>query len=166
MQTFFTPINKPANNVNFFGTTYKSFKDKVLNDTIFTKFPYMKGEKKINLNLIANTNPVFVLNQIKDPTYKVNLAFNPYNLFAKNVAKMQEILYYTANPTYDFKIGNTPVKIGDKYIQIGYAYIPTYATADYFNKLNTEDLEKVLEVLQLIDEYEKVEELFGFLAAA
>lgn len=54
----------------------------------------------------------------------------------KAATALMEYAYYLDNPSYDFMIYNTPVKIHGNYIQVGSEIIPTFTNAKYFSKFN------------------------------
>lgn len=162
-------VNNTNTNTNIFstlfGTKATSFKDTLLNNTAFKKYPYMKYPfissggfpasavktytttsiypKSMYMSLI-NTTPVY---------YNPGVVYiNTYDDYLKNLVKLQDLLYYAANPTYDFKLADgTPVKIDSNYIQIGNKLIPMSITKDMFNSLSTATKTAINDIFVLID---------------
>ena len=54
-------------------------------------------------------------------------------------SRLFDYIYYTENPSYDFKIGDIPVKIHGNYIQVGSRLIPKFTSSSFFNDLPKKD---------------------------
>lgn len=57
----------------------------------------------------------------------------------KAASRLFDYIYYTENPSYDFKIGDIPVKIHGNYIQVGSRLIPKFTNSSFFNDLPKKD---------------------------
>lgn len=60
------------------------------------------------------------------------------NEWNKAASRLEEILYYTENPSYDFKIGNNYIKKFGTHIQVNDMIIPTFARSNFFDDLNND----------------------------
>lgn len=76
----------------------------------------------------------------KDNYYKMNAVDDKIlNLeWNKAATYLKDYLYYSARPSYDFLIGDTPVKIHGNYIQVGSLIIPTFTKSSWFKDLDKE----------------------------
>lgn len=119
---------------NYIDNLLKSTKEKLL--------PWLKKNNKV-------TEPKYIyipltkhekIDYIKLDSKKLN---DTWKKATKNLTNLTEYLYYLNNPTYDFLIGDTPVKIFGTFIQIGADIIPFNTTESYFNKLDIETKEKI-----------------------
>lgn len=139
---FGTNNNNDLFNSNFFklnltkGTNNKGYIDSLI-DNAYDKIPWLRGlkSKKTTLvdlsDLFTYEKPDYTLLDVSP--LALNLAWN------KAATNLYEILYYTANPTYDFKIGGIPVKIFGNYIQVGSKILPKYTTSSIFNNMTKEE---------------------------
>lgn len=57
----------------------------------------------------------------------------------KAATRLYDYLYYSSHPSYDFKIGNIPVKIHGNYIQIGSKIVPKFTSSSYFKNWSKKD---------------------------
>jgi hypothetical protein len=64
----------------------------------------------------------------------------------KAATKLKELAYYTKNKSYDFLIGDVPVKIHGNYIQVGYDIIPTFTKSSFFDDYSDEDRATLYEI--------------------
>lgn len=118
---------------NYIDNLLKSTKEKLLpwlknNKTTETKYIYIPITKHKDIDYIKLDNK------------KLN---NIWKKATKNLTNITEYFYYLNNPTYDFLIGDTPVKIFSTFIQIGADIIPINTTESYFNTLKEETKEKI-----------------------
>lgn len=119
----------------------KNYIDNLLSKVIKNITPWVKKEdKKDNFYLIFSDKPTkkytiekpnFTLTSVS-PTI-LNLEWN------KAATRMLEYAYYTNNPTYDFIIDDTPIKIHGNYIQVGSEIIPTFTNSDFFSSMEKEN---------------------------
>lgn len=111
----------------------KDYTDNIL-DTIKSIFPWTKKNNMFNYTMtisdLPSTKEYTILNI--DPLL-LNLEWN------KAASRIYDYMYYTDNPTYDFKIGNIPVKIHGNYIQVGAKLIPTFTSSSFFNTYTPEE---------------------------
>lgn len=151
-----TFLNKKGNNnTNFDFTSYnfiKSFTDdnKKKNDNyidnLITKAiknitPWVKTKDDKNMiNVIFGDKPLKKY-MFEKPNYTLT-SITPMILnleWNKAASYLMEYLYYTNNPTYDFIIDNTPIKIHGNYIQVGADIIPTFTNSTFFDDMKKED---------------------------
>lgn len=134
--------NKDFFNLNDFtlnlpkGTYKKNYIDSLI-ENAYDNIPWLRGLKSkketlIDLSdLFTYEKPDYTLLDISP--LALNLAWN------KAATNLYEILYYTANPTYDFKIGGVPVKVFGNYIQVGSKILPKYTTSSMFKDMTKEE---------------------------
>lgn len=112
--------------------TNKGYVDNLLDKAYDTFLPWMK--KKDNI--------IYIDFDSKEKTYDYTiLDVTPMALnleWNKAVSKLMEYAYYLDNPTYDYMIGNTPIKIHGNYIQVGSKIIPTFTNSKFFSKCDKE----------------------------
>lgn len=88
---------------------------------------------------------ISILDKIKSIFPWANKNDNKYTMEAlslewnKAASRLFDYIYYTENPSYDFKIGNIPVKIHGNYIQVGSRLIPKFTSSSFFNDLPKKD---------------------------
>lgn len=113
----------------------KNYLDELLGNAYEKFLPWMKPSKKEN-----KTEYIFLEIPEPDLTYKpINVTPYALNLeWNKAASRLLEIAYYLDHPTYDYMIGDTPIKIHGNYIQVGSTIIPTYSKAKDFTKFNKE----------------------------
>lgn len=148
--TYYTNNTTP----NFYNKN-NSVKDFILNNTIFKKYPYMAPKKTTTFNdfgtyLTKYYTPVNTVSS-KPITYTSELLFNSYSSLLPKVA---EYLYYTENPTYDFKVDGVPVQIHGSYIIVGSKLIPTNTTGlniDFFNTMKESEKKTVYNIYLFLD---------------
>lgn len=99
------------------------------------------------MNKTKNTNDALALFKSDYGTDE-----NLYNMF-KTFTKNEEYMHYLCSPTYDYKIGNIPVKIHGNFIQIGSEIIPKYVDLSYFKKLNNETKTTIYNIIINIENY-------------
>ena len=87
-------------------------------DKIKSIFPWAnKNDNKYTI--LTLDNAPYENYTILDITPKaLNLEWN------KAASRLFDYIYYTENPSYDFKIGDIPVKIHGNYIQVGSRLFP------------------------------------------
>lgn len=158
MKTLYTKPLKNNNTSSIFSffNKNKSYKDTLLNETVFKKYPYMANvtyekssiyPKTIYMDLFNTpviTNPIFV-------------AINSYDDYLKNLLDLQKLLYYATNPTYDFKLPDgTPVKIDDNYMQIGNTLVPINMSEAKFASLSSSTKNHLNDIFIIIDSMNNV----------
>lgn len=131
-----TLSNNKSNNYEFINLsnigkkTNKSYIDELIEKTKASILPWTIDNKKKQ-----------VIINIEEPTYKLigitpeilNLEWNKAATILENYFK------YINKPTYDFLIGDTPVKMHGNYIQVGTDIIPKHTLSSYFYKMNNAD---------------------------
>lgn len=101
-------------------------RDMIYNNMI-KKHPYFGSNTNSVDNVIFMANPYVAAT---DTSY--NPIASPYSIFDTDVVKnngdiflvLKDNKFNIVRDDYDFRIGNTPVKIYDKYVQVGYNIIP------------------------------------------
>lgn len=139
MKTFIFD-SKKGNNGNTFSfinnyskKSNKSYVDSLLDDAykFFLPWEKKKVDNKIYLSLSKiDFTPEYTLLNVSSSA--LSLEYN------KAISRLIEYLYYLENPTYDFLICDTPVKIHGNYIQVGTHIIPKFTKANYFNNFDKE----------------------------
>lgn len=151
-----TFLNKKGNNNNFNFNTYDFLnpyyekiskkKDDNYIDNLLTKafknlVPWAKKEdKKDNIYIIFGDEPTKKYTFEKPSFTITNISPTSLNLeWNKAATHLLECTYYANNPTYDFIICDTPIKIHGNYIQVGSEIIPTFTRSDFFTTMKKED---------------------------
>lgn len=84
-----------------------------------------------------------------------NITAEALNLeWNKAATRLHDYIYYSEHPSYDFKIGDIPVKIHGNYIQVGSRIIPNFTTSGFFNKLTKKERIKLYQISLTINEIE------------
>lgn len=113
--------------------TDKNYLDNLLNDAYKKFLPWMKTSKKEDKKeyiILEIPEPDLTYKPINVTPYALNLEWN------KAATRLLEIAYYLDHPSYDYMIGDTPIKIHGNYIQVGSTIIPTYSKAKDFTKFD------------------------------
>ena len=90
-----------------------------------------------------------------DLPYKlINITPSALNLeLNKAISNLGERIYYAANPTYDFMIGDHAVKIHGNYIQIDHMILPKDFDIAYLNTLDKKTRITLYEISLSINSY-------------
>lgn len=150
------------NNAN--KTTGYSLKETVLNNTVFAKYDWMRPTytaktKYVSYPKYISTDDFFdtlhLQNKYLLPELPVTYTAVKSNGFFSNVMKkFNEYWYYSNNPTYDFKIGNTPVQVHGNYWIVGNTVVPMNADDTFFSKLSGKTKETVINVFIILNRTE------------
>lgn len=140
-----TVNNTAKNNTNldytidlskYFTTTTSSKKNDYtisILDKIKSIFPWAnKNDNKYTILTLDNA-PCENYTILDITPEALNLEWN------KAASRLFDYIYYTENPSYDFKIGDIPVKIHGNYIQVGSRLIPKFTNSSFFNDLPKKD---------------------------
>ena len=101
---------------------------------------YVKEDKKDNIYIIFGDEPTKKYTFEKPSFTITNISPTSLNLeWNKAATHLLECAYYANNPTYDFIICDTPIKIHGNYIQVGSEIIPTFTRSDFFTTMKKED---------------------------
>lgn len=142
---------KTTDNLNYHadGFKKKGFIDGLI-DGIKASTPWLNNNKKITL-----TTP-FECIEIDKPNYSysyispemLNLEWN------KASTKLINTLYGIKEKSYDFYIGDLPVKVFGNYIQIGFDIIPTFTNSNFFTSFDNKKTITLYEVVTTINSIE------------
>lgn len=147
-----------------------SFKDTLLNNTIYTKYPYMKSVAaptystysyvpKSNIYTspyVYNTEYKYTPLVNSHVTIDINHYFD-YSFYTNKLKDLKSKLFYAANPTYDFKLADgTPVKINGHYMIIGTEFVPFAITEHAFSGLSKKTINAINDIFIFIDENDDV----------
>lgn len=140
-----TVNNTAKNNTNldytidlskYFTTTTSSKKSDYtisILDKIKSIFPWAnKNDNKYTILTLDNA-PYENYTILNITPEALNLEWN------KAASRLFDYIYYTENPSYDFKIGDIPVKIHGNYIQVGSRLIPKFTSSSFFNDIPKKD---------------------------
>ena len=114
----------------------KDFTSTIL-DKMRSIFPWAKDSTDKSIEIKFDT-----------PTYKI-IGVSPEALnleWNKAATRIYDYLYYTANPSYDFKICDVPVKVHGNYIQVGTTLIPKYTKSSFFDTLEKKERENIYNI--------------------
>lgn len=114
----------------YFKTNTKTYNNIDYTSTIINKiksiFPWAKTN---NNTIIFDSMPIENYTFTSITPEALNIEWN------KAASRLYDYIYYTNNPSYDFKINNIPVKIHGNYIQIGHRLIPKFTESSFFTKI-------------------------------
>lgn len=128
----------------------KGFIDGLI-DGMHHKFPWLNNDSKKTIlttpfESIEFNKPDFTY--LYTSPYALNLEWN------KAASKLTSLLNNMNQESYDFYIGDTPVKVFGNYIQVGYDIIPTFTSKNYFSSFDKKKTIKLYEVVTTINEIE------------
>lgn len=115
--------------------TDKNYLDELINNTYKKFLPWLKPSKNEDKkeSIILEIPKLYLpYTPINVTPYALNLEWN------KAASRLLEIAYYLDNPSYDYMIEDTPIKIHGNYIQVGSIIIPTYSKSKDFTKFDKE----------------------------
>lgn len=145
------------------------YKEGTKNNVCFNTFNYKNTKKNYVDSLLEKTYKCFLPweNKKKDDMIYFEIPKRDYTtisitddllnlLWNKATTNLNEYLYYSSHPSYDFLIGNTAVKIHGNYIQVGHILIPTFTRANYFTNMNMEAKLTIYKIAVTIIEYSTI----------
>lgn len=94
-------------------------------------FPWAKDSKENTI--IIDALPIESYNFIDISPETLNLEWN------KAITRLYDYIYYSNNPSYDFKIGGMPVKLHGNYVQVGSHIVPKFTSSKFFNNIPKKD---------------------------
>ena len=124
--------NKTNDNFNFdYKLDLNKYKDKS-NDSDYTLDILNKISSIFSWTKKDDDLPIEIKFESPTPSYKfIGISPEALNLeWNKAATRLYDYIYYSANPSYDFKIGGVPVKVHGNYIQVGTILIPKYTKSN------------------------------------
>lgn len=162
MKTLYTKPLKNNNTSSIFSNLFNkntSFKDTVLNNTVFKKYPYMSANSATTYTM-TSIYPKTIYSDLLTKTIVTNPVFvvlNTYDDYSDGLIDLQKKLYYLGNPTYDFKLSDgTPVKIDSNYIQIGNTLVPMNLSKTKFDVMSDVTKEQLNDIFIIIDDMNNI----------
>lgn len=130
---------------NYFNDLFKKY---------FATSPFYGSEKK-KYTLKDEFKPTFFTYIKEEPKRKSPLFSADYtpsssdlaSLWNTFVPKLDTYYHLTKEPSYDFYINDTPVKIHGNYIQVGATLIPKSAGSDFFSAFSNDTKVTVYNVI-------------------
>ncbi len=135
-----------ADNYSYFSDLFNKY---------FSTSPYYKKKTKKKYTIKDELKPSYFAYTKKDDDFKSPIFKKDYtpnatdlsSLWSSFIPKLNSYYYFASNPSCDFYINNTPVKIHGNYIQIGADLIPKNATVDFFNGFSNDSKITVYNVI-------------------
>lgn len=113
--------------------------DNLLKKAYETIVPWAKKKDTETIYIVFGDNPNKKYTFEKPSFSYTSISPAALNLeWNKAATHLLECAYYAKNPTYDFMLGDTPIKIHGNYIQVGSEIIPTFTSSDFFSPMNKE----------------------------
>lgn len=106
-----------------------------------------KNDKKYKTIDLSSIKPLFNFTFTSITSSMLNLEWN------KAASRLIDYIYYDENPTYDFMIGDIPVKIHGNYIQIDSELIPLFTKEKFFDKYDKDKKEQLYVIALIINNF-------------